>query len=432
MEEEKEKKFVCKFCFKVFPSGKSLGGHIRIHSNENFVDSDRYNGSYKKKKRLVDQREKQQQQQQQVCCRECGKGFVSMEALSVHMACHSEGEKMLIDYQSDTESETSSAPTRKRSRRVIDQKHKQQHFCKDCDRGFVSFKALSVHMAFHSEGEKMLMDSQSDTETYSAPTGKRSKRVMRRSNSESFSSGSLSFASDIDQEDGEGAYTLVMLSRDFSYKKKCNLVMNSLGESSDNNSGIVETKSSSGEELKTLNVKKQILEIDKVVDDDQLRSAYSNGVSLCDSDGSDSDYFMNGPKESDSDISVDGSLRNTGFGSGFNNSLNILKNSDERRSKYELSKSKRVLFSYETDSCANTNSKIHRYRDSKSPVVKKAGVEKKKSKGHECPICFRVFKSGQALGGHKRSHSFGNQEHNQASEMRNRIDLNVPASDIDE
>jgi hypothetical protein len=23
---------------------------------------------------------------------------------------------------------------------------------------------------------------------------------------------------------------------------------------------------------------------------------------------------------------------------------------------------------------------------------------------HECPVCFRVFNSGQALGGHKRTH----------------------------
>ncbi|XP_078448138.1 zinc finger protein ZAT9-like [Wolffia australiana] len=26
---------------------------------------------------------------------------------------------------------------------------------------------------------------------------------------------------------------------------------------------------------------------------------------------------------------------------------------------------------------------------------------------HECPVCFRVFSSGQALGGHKRSHLLG-------------------------
>ncbi|XP_010499023.1 PREDICTED: zinc finger protein ZAT1-like [Camelina sativa] len=419
MDEGKEKKFVCKFCYKTFPSGKALGGHIRIHSNENSVDSDRFNRV--KKKRLVDQREKQQ-----VCCRRCRKKFVSLKALRAHMVCHCEGEKMLQDSQSDTdESETSSAPLRKRSRRVMAHKHKQQFFCKICDKGFASLKAISAHMACHSEGEKMLIDSQSDTDSETSSALKRSKRVMRRSNSESFSNGSLSFDSDIDQEVGEGAYLLMVLSRGSSFKKRRNLVMNSLGESSENNSGIVETKSSSGEELKNLNVKSQVIETD-----DQLRYANDNGVSLCDSDGSDSDYFMNGPKKSDSDISVEGSLRNTGFGSEFINTLHRFRNSDKKGSLYELSKSKKDLCSYETDLCADTNSKIHRYRDSKSPVVKKAGGEKKTS--HECPICFRVFKSGQALGGHKRSHSYENQEHNQVSEIRNQINLNVPASDIDQ
>ena len=28
----------------------------------------------------------------------------------------------------------------------------------------------------------------------------------------------------------------------------------------------------------------------------------------------------------------------------------------------------------------------------------------KKNKVHECPICFKIFSSGQALDGHKRSH----------------------------
>ncbi|ESQ34288.1 hypothetical protein EUTSA_v10007938mg [Eutrema salsugineum] len=378
MEKSKEKEFVCKFCNKKFPSGKSLGGHIRIHTNQYSVD---YNGNRlrEKNKRLVDQRE-MKQQQRQLCCRECGKGFDSL-------------------------------------------------------------KALCAHMDSHSEGEKMVMDGQSDTETSSARIRKRSKRVMRQSNSGSFSNGSSSSASEIDQEHKNTALSLMMMSRD---SKGHNLVVNSMAESSENNSVILETKSSSGEHLKKVsNVKNQVLETDKVASDDQLRSAADddNGAILCDSD-SDSDYFIHGPKKSDSDISVDGSLRNTGIGSGFN----IFKNSDELGlkeggSKYELRKSKRIFPSYEngahsleTDSCADTYSKIHRSSDSKSPMVKKAsGGTKKKSKGHECPICFKVFKSGQALGGHKRSHSFENQEHrinHHAAEMR--IDLNLPAMDIDE
>ncbi|XP_013590771.1 PREDICTED: zinc finger protein ZAT9-like [Brassica oleracea var. oleracea] len=52
---------------------------------------------------------------------------------------------------------------------------------------------------------------------------------------------------------------------------------------------------------------------------------------------------------------------------------------------------------------------------------------------HECPICLRVFASGQALGGHKRSHGIGNlsvDHHHQVrveSVKQRMIDLNLPA-----
>ncbi|KAL1219235.1 Zinc finger protein ZAT9 [Cardamine amara subsp. amara] len=56
---------------------------------------------------------------------------------------------------------------------------------------------------------------------------------------------------------------------------------------------------------------------------------------------------------------------------------------------------------------------------------------------HECPICLRVFASGQALGGHKRSHGIGNlsvnhqhhrhQVHRVESAKQRMIDLNLPA-----
>ncbi|KAF3574380.1 hypothetical protein F2Q69_00062274 [Brassica cretica] len=52
---------------------------------------------------------------------------------------------------------------------------------------------------------------------------------------------------------------------------------------------------------------------------------------------------------------------------------------------------------------------------------------------HECPICLRVFASGQALGGHKRSHGLGNLSVNHHHQVRiesvkeKMIDLNLPA-----
>ncbi|KAL8465163.1 hypothetical protein ACS0TY_034600 [Phlomoides rotata] len=57
------------------------------------------------------------------------------------------------------------------------------------------------------------------------------------------------------------------------------------------------------------------------------------------------------------------------------------------------------------------------------------GIEGKKNKHHECPICFKVFPSGQALGGHKRSHIVADQSkiHKRTPQIRDFLDLNLPA-----
>ncbi|MFS7997818.1 putative transcription factor C2H2 family [Helianthus anomalus] len=67
---------------------------------------------------------------------------------------------------------------------------------------------------------------------------------------------------------------------------------------------------------------------------------------------------------------------------------------------------------------------------------KKTKVEK--IKGHKCPICFWMFKSGQALGGHKRSH-FINGSMDQYAAMghaapscSDMIDLNLAAPEEDQ
>ena len=62
---------------------------------------------------------------------------------------------------------------------------------------------------------------------------------------------------------------------------------------------------------------------------------------------------------------------------------------------------------------------------------------KKQLKMHECPICYKIFPSGQALGGHKRSHLIAEAKknnHNQTvevekptPEIKNFLDLNLPA-----
>ena len=67
--------------------------------------------------------------------------------------------------------------------------------------------------------------------------------------------------------------------------------------------------------------------------------------------------------------------------------------------------------------------------------------ESKKSKGHECPICLKVFPCGQALGGHKRSHMVGGFESRSfqtivlqepVAEIRDFLDLNLLAATKEE
>ncbi|KAI3970836.1 hypothetical protein MKX01_024483 [Papaver californicum] len=64
-----------------------------------------------------------------------------------------------------------------------------------------------------------------------------------------------------------------------------------------------------------------------------------------------------------------------------------------------------------------------------------------KNKQHECPICFKVFNSGQALGGHKRSHLVGGSDtrsnrtivvQQKLPVMRDLLDLNLPAPNDEE
>lgn len=69
------------------------------------------------------------------------------------------------------------------------------------------------------------------------------------------------------------------------------------------------------------------------------------------------------------------------------------------------------------------NSSSNQYQKNEAGNLNTITAGEGDQKKHECPVCLRIFSSGQALGGHKRSHvtsssaKFGN----------NLIDLNLPA-----
>ncbi|XP_022776772.1 uncharacterized protein LOC111318276 [Durio zibethinus] len=519
MEQNQEKKFVCKFCNKRYPCGKSLGGHIRTHmNNENSAEAEEgaaelsinkllsssnvrntnrvaeaeaggQSAAYglrenpKKTKRFSDSGNASVLKE--MICKECGKGFQSLKALCGHLACHSEKERV--------------------------------------------FQKFEDHSG-NSEKQKMIMDSQSDTETSAPSRRRRSKRIRYKpmgvysNNSVSLANGSSS-VSEIEQEQEEVAMCLMMLSRDSSCKKG----LNSIADSSDNNSVVLEAKSSSIDvritiknDMKCVSNGGEFLKMKKQRDS-KLKSVESGPSS----ENTDSGYFRNGHKKVESDVSVDGFLKKVEFkklkvesGSGFEDfdakfgkGLSKLKcektefpkdlvsevgdnRADRALTKYDLRRSAKNDYSspeffcnsspkgskYECLTCnktfdshralgghrashtkvndcsesihesggeclANysfpfpmTDSKVTKSSYGKSqstPRGSSGNAEKrlgsKKNKGHECPFCFRVFRSGQALGGHKRSHFVGGSEDRtlvikqDSPEMPALIDLNLPA-----
>ncbi|GFY88505.1 C2H2-like zinc finger protein [Actinidia rufa] len=364
MEEDQNLRFVCKFCNKKYPCGKSLGGHMRTHGTSNSSESDeKFAPSVIKISSLNDSR-------------------FELGGQSGH------------GLRENPQKTWRLVGSTKRS-------PKQDHICKQCGKGFQSLKALCGHMACHSEKDRVLKDdrwiSENDSDTQ-AKALRRSKRA----------------ASMRDCGNWVGVNSVVV-------------------ESSDNNSVVLETKSSSID-MRNIGGLNCVYNGDESVG---IRKLGKRKLKPVEFENSDSGYFVNGAKKVDSDVSVYEFLTNdsfkkqkleggsrfkasdTEFGTGFSKVKSRGADDLGKRSKYEFGgKKKKDL---------NCNGE----RRPKS----------KKGKGHECPICHRVFKSGQALGGHKRSHVLGvsDEKINQTqirkqefSETCDLIDLNLSAPEEEE
>ncbi|CAL0315227.1 unnamed protein product [Lupinus luteus] len=351
-------------------------------------------------------------------------------------------------------------------------------FCKECGKGFSSLKALCGHMACHSEKEKqkLVMDNESDTETNSAP--KRSKKTRFKNNinnnnhlSSSLANGS-STVSEVEQEEQEEvARCLMMLSKDTTYY-----------------SGRFEAKSPSfNTKFTTKNGKDSVSNAYEFVDKKLQKGTKLKSAEIgYDYDNSDSGYFSYGLKKIDSADSNGGFYRTeaksskvvdmSGFkdydvdldkefsrGRSINTEYKKLVSEDLENGREDIA-TRRKGWKYESlnteiqnvyeddpayESDENSSdsdcdsypaAKSHKMKalngkkSSKGKKKKKKKLKSKKMKEHECPICNRIFKSGQALGGHKRSHFVGGSEENtfvirpaDAPPPPCLIDLNQPA-----
>ncbi|KAH6798715.1 hypothetical protein C2S51_035199 [Perilla frutescens var. frutescens] len=498
-EEGNESRFVCKLCSKRFPCGKSLGGHMS--ESGNLLQSGYgLRENPKKTWRAVDSRLPLPQEK---VCKQCGKGFQSMKALCGHMACHSDKDKGTA-------------------------KDDHDH-------------------SWTSENQKMVFDSQSETEVEEkfrlrtrSSKSRKCKKVVEDLPFVLANNGSSSVSEIDGQEQEEVAKCLMMLSRDSGIKGGVNSVV----ESSDNNSVVMETKSSSIE-MRIIGRKEErvdghVLNEGEVllVEKNVLRKLEDGGSldgEAAKMEDSDSGYFLDECAKAESDVSVDWFRRNGGFsecrkpqmslklmkswrnelsksskGNSYddddeedddddglmasrkrkhgsenhevrNGSARVMKSGGElcsnsqKKSKYECFNCKKVFKSYQAlgghrpchkrsnASCESrdesgenspdaaaayyrTNAKFVESSSKKKPSAKssshladkKSKSKKNNNKPHVCPFCDRVFKNGQALGGHKRSHFLTGHESNNLRSSSSRVekpdllDLNLPAPEADD
>lgn len=380
----------------------------------------------------------------------------------------------------------------------------QERICKQCGKGFHSLKALCGHMACHSDkdrglkddhswstsdNQKPLLDSHSDTEAEDrvietrSSKGKKLKKIVIKSPFclANTNNGSSSVSEIDGEEQEEVAMCLMMLSRDSGNRGGG---VNSVVESSDNNSVILETRSSSID-MKIGKIKNA----DEKIGDMKLKGSAFNA----EMENSDSGYFLDECAKAESDVSVDGfrdrskSYRKKETDDEYNrigsrkrryiseesdlyNEYGKMKRNDpptngdssQKRIKYECFNCKKTFKSYQAlgghrpchkkstafyetsryetgensldDSTEFTarGKLVERKPSAKNSPDKKA--KSKKNKGHVCPFCNRVFKNGQALGGHKRSHFIGGHEvHNNPTTVSkpDLLDLNLPAPQED-
>ncbi|CAN4099392.1 unnamed protein product [Withania somnifera] len=464
MEEDEERKHVCKFCNKCFPSGRSLGGHMRSHLiNSPFDQTNKKLPSScnivveESSTSIADYGPKKTSKfdallpNQNKICKECGKSFQSWKALFGHMKCHSD---KVSSMKSTVEQESWNS---------------------------------GVNCAiFH----KQAMDRQTDTTQTASPNKKRLSRKIKRymtlatSSTKSVTNASPC-VSETDQEQEEVAMSLIILSRDagnwIGLNPFTELSKNKFGELvklKKVKNGKPEQGEISKSDARGFRIPRNVYKLDKSeVPDDKQKKIKGYKVNICeksdievpnklvkrsrlvnskmDSDEKESCSKRRSLEVNEYDVSVDSKTKKQkDHASDYEEKIKFQcttcnKNfhsyhalGGHRASHKRIKGCENVYVDIEHSQNQDADSKLIKNSSNNSSTIDEFGEKvetscmSNKLKGYECPICFKIFQSGQALGGHKRSHLIVASKRNNnkdiiiqkpTQEIRDFLDLNLPA-----
>ncbi|WOL16970.1 hypothetical protein Cni_G25758 [Canna indica] len=392
----------CKFCGKSFPCGRSLGGHMRSHMPSTCLPQEAADNPAQSRRSSIASgtgytlRENPKRtwrisdvngEMHDNICRKCGRSFASQISLAGHMKSHSErSDSKILQEMEDAE---------------------QQEVAEDKDG---------------------ILESQSDNELVEPQKRKRSRRLMSIPCS---SSSPFNF----DEEQESVALSLVMMSKGIGVWFSASSVAESSGRNVVIDSEckgmderevelIISRKMDRGKELK--NLESDVCD-NGFADGDDLRMKESyicDSVDFRHSDESSMNCFF---KETKKDI-----LETFDTESSTKLAEIDVQKTPKKKSRYQCllcnksfrsyqalgghrSSHMRMKASLESRTEGNifkNTIESNAYDEVKQigkNVDKNAGIGigskiSKKAKEFRCTICFKVFSSGQALGGHKGSH----------------------------
>ncbi|XP_071728283.1 uncharacterized protein [Rutidosis leptorrhynchoides] len=449
----------CKLCDKSFPSGRSLGGHMRSH----VINSTDYNHNHhhdkdhqKKKKKII---------KKVLTVNNCEK---SMKNNTVVIDGSSNSNDSGYELRKDPKKtpKVKDASQLENSLVVLDK------LCKECGKGFQSWKALFGHMKCHSEkvlnnhtNNKSNMNQDSDNENSGTKTGQikksrsRNKRIKRYIVTSTTTAtvtttittasssiemnvlnnnidkqinsnhASTSIGSEIEQDqETEIAMCLMMLSKDegkwgseIDSDDNCNssafvkLIKVEGKKQSVNGSKVNKIGNFDGSKVGSSKLEKIMIQNDEL--DDEIELGFGK--------------FEDSIKRKFECITCDKSFHSYQTLGGHKASHKKLKGSLDPQTEVENSNENKPMLNHELMINGYGANSSTNHQTIKSFNLGAHSLKKTVVLGtHECPICLKIFSSGQALGGHKRSHMVAEAKLNQQNSMNLIEKVNEPVREI--